>query len=171
MLYVPAISDYKPFYIQTGNSAIDIREVYKVIVKTHDYPMSLKVKEPYKNQWKDEHGDDEYIPQGGLKLEAFTFKMECVMFAKGGTLEAAIGDLKSGVTAFRNAILAAGMFKTFDSWTGWGFQQVRVQEFPTPTSDDYGAWRDYARVVFSVTLKVNDPFTNMVLSNGQIVEG
>lgn len=173
MLYVPFISDYKPFYIQFRTGfAIDILNSYSVVVKAHDYPASFKVKEPYKNQWKDEHGDEEYIAQDGLKFEAFTFRMECVMFARGATLDAAIADLKNGVAAFRNALMQ-GFMRTYDSWTGWGFKDVRVDEFQPPSDSAYGAWNDYARVIFTVVLKVNDPITSMKYnpSLNLIVEG
>ena len=168
MLYVPTISNYKPFYVQfaTG-SAVNITTTYSVIVKTHDYPMALKAKEPYKNQWKDQHGDEEYIGSDGLYFEAFTFKMDCVMLAKASSLDAAIADLKAGVVAFRNA-LSTGFFKTYDAWTGFGFQDVRLVEFPMPQNSDYGVFGKSARVIFSVTFKVNDPVTNLVLQNGQI---
>ena len=48
MLYVPPIRDYKPFYIQVGTAqtATDIKDTYKVVVKTHDYPSYRKPKEP-----------------------------------------------------------------------------------------------------------------------------
>lgn len=173
MLYTPPISDYKPFYIQFATGyAQDIRSAFSVIVKTHDYPSTLKVKEPYKTQWKDEDGDEEYIAPDGLKYEAFTFKMECAMFSRGASLDAAIADLKSGVRAFQNA-LSRGFMKTYDGWTGFGFREVRLQEFPAPSEDAYETWGKGARVIFSVTLKVNDPRTSMKYNpaNNFIVEG
>ena len=171
MLYVPPISDYLPFYIQfsTGN-AIDIKSQYSVVVKAHDYPFSLKVKEPYKNDYKDEHGDDEYIGPNGLYMQAFTFKLQCVMFAKANSKQAAISDLNAGIRAFRDA-LKSGSFKTVDSWTGFGFKDVRLEEFPMPDNDAYDVYDGMTRIIFSVVLKVNDPITHMVLSGNNIVEG
>ena len=181
MLYVPPISDYQPFYVQLASgTAKNIMTDYKVVIKTHDYPAAFKVKEPYKNQWKDEHGDDEYIGSSGLYLEAFTMKLECAMFASNSTLAGAIDDLKAGVRVFQNALLG-GFFKTYDSWTGYGFQNVRLVEFPMPAQDAYRAWdetrptnpsstKDYkARVIFTVTIKINDPKTLMKLQDGSIV--
>lgn len=177
MLYVPPISNYKPFWIQfsTGN-AIDIKSQYSVIVKTHDYPMAFKVKEPYKNQWKDEHGDEEYIPSDGLMVEAFTFKLECVMFAKptsasqGVAAQTANEVLCKGIRDFRAALLA-GEFKTADEWTGFGFQHVRLQEFPMPGNEAFDEMDGLARVIFTVVLKVNDPVTHMKKSGDNITEG
>lgn len=171
MLYVPPISDYKPFYVQyEGESLIDLLETYKVVIKTHDYPMALKVKEPYKNQWKDENGDEEYIPASGLYFEAFTFTMECVMFSRGDTEDEAIQDLNGGVRSFRT-FLSHGLFKTYDSWTGFGFKDVRLVEFQMPGEGDYDSWSGGTRVIFRVVLKVNDPATHLIVSNNNIVEG
>lgn len=179
MLYVPAISDYKPFYIQYGtNTIVDLLNDYKVVIKTHDYPMALKAKEPYKNDWKDQHGDEEYIGSNGLYFEAFTFTLECAMFASSSTEDGAIADLNVGIRAFRS-LLAQGLFKTYDSWTGFGFKDVRLQEFPMPDSSAYSVWgqkplgsdtREYrTRVIFKVILKVNDPASHLVYDDGNIL--
>lgn len=170
MLYAPFISDYKPFYMQfaTG-TAVNILDTYKVVVKTHDYPMALKPKDVYNNDWKDRHGDDEYIGANGLYFEAFTFTLECAMFAEGETEQQAINYLNDGVRAFRSA-LSSGFFKTYDAWTGFGFQKVRLAEFPMPSNDAYDVWGKGCRVIFEVKLKVNDPVTHMVLVGQQILE-
>ena len=174
MLYVPPIRDYQPFYIQssTASSATNILNTFKVVIKTHEYPSYRKPKEPYRNDWKDEHGDDEYLAQ--MFYESFTFKAECVMLASGSTARA---DLKAGVLAFQNAL--AGEFKVYDSWTGFGFQHVRLSQFPMPSEGNYDAFyitnpttrvrTEYARVMFTVEFKVNDPVTQMKLQNNKIV--
>ena len=168
MLYVPPIRDYKPFYIQVGtaSTATDIKDTYKVVVKTHDYPSYRKPKEPYKNDWKDEHGDDEYTEQ--LFFQAFTFKAECVMFAKGSSEDAAIADLKEGITDFMD-FLSGGEFSTYDGWTGFGFQHVRLGAFNMPSNGDYDTLDGKSRVIFTVEFKVNDPMTMMTLDDGEIV--
>jgi len=171
MLYVPPISDYKPFYVQFGsNTIVDLLETYQVVIKTHDYPMALKVKEPYKNDWKDEHGDEEYIASTGLYFEAFTFTLECAMFSRANSEAEAITDLNGGIRSFRT-FLAQGLFKVYDSWTGFGFKDVRLVEFPMPSEGDYSSWADGTRIIFKVVLKVNDPATHMVVSGNNIVSG
>lgn len=169
MLYVPPIrGEYHPFYVQLSgsNSATDVKTAYSVIIKTHDYPSFRKPKDPYKNDWKDENGDDEYTAQ--MFYQAFTFKAECVMFAKGLTEDAAIADLKTGMLAFMDA-LSSAEFKTYDGWTGFGFQKVRLSEFRMPGSGDYDTMDGMSRVIFTVEFKVNDPITKMKLQNGAIV--
>lgn len=178
MLYVPPISDYHPFYVQfASGNAKNILTDYSVVVKAHDYPMALKVKEPYKNDWKDENGDEEYIPSAGLKVEAFTFKLECAMFARpteasqGVSAQTEMEVLNAGIRTFRSALISGGLFKTYDSWTGFGFQNVRLSEFPMPNQDAYDAVDGMARVIFTVILKVNDPTTHMKLSGNSIISG
>ena len=171
MLYVPPISDYKPFYIQYADGPlIDLLNTYKVVIKTHDYPMALKAKEPYKNQWKDEHGDEEYIGSDGLYFEAFNFTMECAMFARSNNEASAITDLNAGIRAFRT-FLSHGLFKTFDSWTGFGFKDVRLVEFPMPEESNYQSWEDGTRIIFKLVLKVNDPVSHMIVLGNNIVNG
>lgn len=173
MLYVPPIRDYKPFYIQSGTASVatDILSAYKVVIKTHGYPSYRKPKEPYKNDWFDEHGDDEYLAQ--MFYEAFTFNAECALFASGANARAA---LAAGVLAFQNAL--AGEFSVYDDWTKFGFRGVRLSQFQMPSDGDFSVFTvragntttEYTRVIFSVEFKVNDPVTRMVLSNGAIVQ-
>lgn len=174
MLYVPPIRDYKPFYIQVGTAqtATDIKDTYSVVVKTHDYPSHRKPKEPYKNDWKDENGDDEYTAE--MYYEAFTFKAECVMLASGATART---DLRNGIREFQDALV--GEFKVFDSWTGFGFQKVRLSQFQMPSDGNFDVFyiknpttrvrTEYARVIFTVEFKVNDPVTDMIMDEGAIV--
>lgn len=165
MLTVPPISDYRPFYIQLQTGlAQNILDTYKVVVRAHDYPSTLKVKEPYKNNWKDQHGDEEYIAPDGLKYEAFTFKLECAMFAQASSTDTAIAEIRAGLRTFQDA-LSKGFMRVYDAFTGWGFREVRLQEFPTPPEDAYDVWNGHTRLLFSVTLKVNDP-KNLMKYNG-----
>ena len=182
MIYVPDIRDYKPFYIQIGtDDAFDlIGSPYYVVVRVSDYP-PYKVKAPYNNQWHDEHGDEEYIGSDGLYVEAFTLRLECAMFAFGSvsddTTDALIGNIKTRMYAFREALRAAGFFKIYDSTKGYGFQDVRLESFPTPPSENYRVIGNSKTVVgravkllFTLELKVNDPVTDMTYSDGDIVE-
>lgn len=189
MIYTPRISNYKPFYIQIGSQdAIDlIGAPYYIIVKSPDYP-PYKVKEPYKNDWLDEHGDEEYIASSGLYVEAFSLNLECAMFAigdQGQTEEQLIANLNARLRAFRENLRAAGFFKIYDSFTGFGFKDVRLEEFPTPDAENYSVTSKFAltqsggslvktrvgdqvRLIFTVTLKVNDPVTQMVYDAGSL---
>lgn len=174
MIYVPPISDYKPFYIQFGDSAATdlIGAPYYVIVKTHGYP-PYKVREPYKHTWLDEHGDEEYIGATGLYVESFDLSLECVMFAKRDNSQsddALIADLRGRMWSFREALRSAGFVKIYDAYTGYGFGGVRLSEFPSPGEDAYRLEDGKVRLIFSMTFRVTEPRTLMGLSNGYIVQ-
>ena len=72
MAYIPEILNYKPFYIQTDadSEAIDTTE-WGLVAKANPYPLLPTPKQPYKNEWLDEDGDDEYNAQ--MHYEAIEF--------------------------------------------------------------------------------------------------
>lgn len=125
-----------------------------------------KVKDPAKRSWNDEDGDDEYIPEGGLKLEAYTMKVEfgCKKLdsrdaTKYGTNS--LSDVRERVGTFLNH-LKSGQFKLYSSYTRIGRQNVRLDAVSDNVkwkSDENGEY-----LIFEVTLKVNDPVTDVELS-------
>lgn len=168
-IYVPQISDYAPFYIQRDSdaTATNILSTYGVIVKDSGYPMNRKAKEPYKNDWKDRDGDDEWNTV--LHYEAFTYNIECAIFTRNvNGVAAARQELESAVRAFEN-FLRNGEFKFYSAYHNFGFQKARIDEFSALGSAAFSTFADTARVIFSVSIKVNDPTTDMTLSNNQIV--
>lgn len=114
-----------------------------------------KVKDPAKRSWNDEDGDDEYIPKDGLKLEAYTMKVEF-----GCKKSGSIADVRNKVGTFLNH-LKLGQFKLYSSYTRIGRQNVRldgVSDNAKWKSDDNNEY-----LIFEVTLKVNDPVTDVTL--------
>ena len=169
-IYVPQISGYEPFYIQRDGdaSATNILSAYGVIIKDSGYPMNRKAKAPYNNDWKDRSGDDEW--NRVINYEAFNYTFVCALFARNVNGDsAARQELKDGIRAFQNFI-KNGEFKFYSAYTKFGFQRVRIEEFHDPGEAGFRTFGDAARVIFSFTVKVNDPVTDMVLSNNQIVE-
>lgn len=126
-----------------------------------------KVKEPAKRSWNDEHGDDEYIPSGGLKLEAYTMKVEFAckkMPAENPFGSDAVSDVRTNVAAFLEYLRTSGLMKMYSSYTRIGRQNVRfvgVDDDADWVSEEDGT----EFLVFSVNLKVNDPITDIVLSS------
>ena len=137
-----------------------------------DIPFKLfdKVKEPAKRSWYDEHGDDEYIPTEGLYLEAYTMTVEfgCKKMNAindGGDRIAAVEDVRKKVGDFLDWLRTAGQMNMYSSYTRTGRQYVRLQS----VSDD-ATWKsedDEEWLIFKVTFKVNDPYTN-VTKNGTV---
>lgn len=167
-IYVPLLSNYAPFYIQrpTDASAVNIQTTYGVTIMVHEYPSKRKVKEPYKNSWKDQHGDDEYTDY--LFYEAFNLTLRCVILTKESDSATSRAELKKQIRNFQNFI-AQGEFKIWDDWTKFGYQNVRVAEFREIADGNFANWEGRCRLIFDVVLKVNDPITNMKYANGSIV--
>ena len=114
-----------------------------------------KMKEPAKRTWFDQHGDDEYIPEGGLFAEAYemTIKFGC---RKEGTDD----DVRENVASFLEYLRKSGMMKMYSSYTETGRQNVRLQSV-----SDNAKWKNENGekwLVFGIDLKVNDPLTEIV---------
>lgn len=169
MAYIPKMIGYKPFYIQTVNDAVAVdTTAYGLVAHTNPYPALPEAKEPYKNDWHDEHGDDEYNVQ--MYYKAFEFEVSFYVKAFGADAESVV---RSQMQDFFNSI-NEGEFMTYDSYTGLGFRAVRYSSFK---EDSFMARRvkgsdrtkDWARCIFSVTFKVNDPISRTHISNNKIV--
>lgn len=166
MAYIPNIIGYKAFYIQTDadENAVDTTE-WGMIAKTNPFPALPTPKELYKNEWKDENGDDEY--NNKMYYESFEFDVQFYVKTVGVNAEA---TLLSQIEAFFEKI-KEGEFMIFDSYTGLGRKKVRYAGF---NSDEYKrrykATSDWARAIFSITFKVNDPITRIILSEGELIE-
>lgn len=164
MPYVPNIQDYKPLYIQAANdsTAWDTRD-YGLVAQTQPYPDNIEIKEPYKNDWFDENGDDEYVSETYAK--AIELEVKFYIKTLAATNTDPIDTLNTQKANFRSKI-KSGFFKIYDSWQKVGFQKVRFvkDEVEQRVVNDDHAW-----MIFSVTFKVDDPVTKMTMSSGSIV--
>lgn len=170
MPYVPSIRDYKPFYVQafSDGTARDTRE-WGLVAKSQPYPLSVKVKDPYKNTWFDEDGDDEYT-DAEARLESFEhevkFYIETRDSGEGGIEGSAAYLLKSQLNGFLSFMRKAGKHGFYDSSVQVGYKDVRLGEMSVP--EDHTKDRDgRAWMVLAVKFKVNDPSaTAQLRSNG-----
>lgn len=160
--FVPLMKGYKPFYIQVvsggGKICHDTTE-WGLVARTNPYTALPNPKEPYKNDWPGEDGDDEYTAQ--MHYEAFEmqvgFYVKC--FDSDGRTASAV--LRSQLDAFFSAI-RQGEFEVFDAYTQLGFRKVRFAGY----GDEEVLSRDnWACLKFSATFKVNDPVTRMKLTS------
>lgn len=161
MVYIPEIIDYKPFYIQTDadSNAIDTLN-WGLVAKTNPFPAMPSPKEPYKNEWLDEHGDDEYVEK--MYYEAFEFDVTFYIKAKG---DEAARDIVTQVNSFFDRI-KQGEFLIYDSYTGIGRRKVRYAGFK---EEEYKSGQGWTRAIFTVTFKVNDPITRVIYEGGRLV--
>lgn len=160
----PMVSTYKDFYIERGNAGADgLYASLGIVTKTNPTPMMPNAKEPYKNQWKDENGDDEY--NGDLNFEAFETEYSFFMKAESDNNGSAVEYINNTFSEALNW-LARGQFKFYDAYTGLGFQEVRYVGYET---ESFVERNGTARIIFKIKVKVNDPHTLMTLSNGHII--
>lgn len=164
MPYTPNIVDYKPFYIQSGadTAAIDTASVYGMVAKVNPLPLMPEPKEPYSNDWKDEDGDDEYTAK--MYYEAVEFEVSFYIKAYATSSLTAEAVLRSQVDSFF-AKVRDGEFMTYDSYTGVGFRKVRYAGYEEESFLRRSTW---ARAIFTVKFKANDPVTRTYLSGGAI---
>lgn len=161
MSYVPEIIDYKPFYIQANSNIAINTTVWGMVAKSNPYPVLPTPKEPFKNEWLDENGDDEYV--GEMFYEAFEIDVSFYVKTLGAEADGLmIGQLNLFLGTIKNKNL-----KIYDSYTGLGWQKVRYAGYKEDRYDKGDGW---ARLIFTVTFKVNDPVTRMKMEGNQIVE-
>ncbi|MBR1449566.1 MAG: hypothetical protein IJ588_12580 [Prevotella sp.] len=131
------------------------------------FKLAEKAKEPAKRSFHDEHGDEEFIPSGGLMMEAYDMKVKfgCKRMTSGrdtATYGTQVSDVRQKVKAFLDYLRQSGMMKMYSTHTRIGRRYVRLQSV-----GDNAKWvtkDDMEFLMFEVTLKVNDPVTDVTSS-------
>ena len=164
MIHIPKISNYKPFYIQTGSDSVakDTTE-WGLIAKTNPYPLLPEPKELYKNDWNDEHGEDEYVDH--IYYKSITFEVSFYIKAYDSAEEGAEEIIRKQVESFFSKI-KQGEFSIYDSYNGIGRRKVRYAGYK---EEEFKKREDWARAIFTISFKVNDPITRMIIRNGIII--
>lgn len=130
-----------------------------------------ETKDLYKNDWKDEHGEDTYIPDT-LMLKAYDLR---VKFAYKGSLNTAYGVL----TSFRDFLTGAAETKIYEGGvetqevadggasldlyfphTGIGRQKCYLKQF---ADTDFTKSNIDDVLEFSAVFRVTDPVTSITL--------
>lgn len=139
--------------------------------KSIPFKLFDKVKEPAKRSWNDEHGDDEYISADGLFLESYEMEVEfgCKLLGShiGSEQTAEVSNVRVSVANFLSYLRSSGMMKLYSSHTRIGRQNVRLVSVGDAAHWESKDIDGFEFLVFSVKFKVNDPITDIVLSNGQ----
>lgn len=166
--FIPHIKDYKPFFIQTdtgsGKVCHDTTE-WGLVARTNPYPVLPKPKEPYRNDWAGADGDDEYTAQ--MHYEGFEMQVGFYVKCFATSTQSATEVLRSQLDSFFSEV-RQGEFEVFDSYTKCGFRKVRYGGYG---DEEFMARDDWARLCFTVTLKVNDPVSRMKLVSSENEEG
>lgn len=165
MVYIPDIVDYKPFYIQAESDSVAKNTIeWGLVAKVNPYPLLPNPKQPYSNSWNDENGDDEWCEKMYYESIEFTVSFYIKAFdSEGKTAKELVRNQIDDFFAY----IRDGEFRIYDSYNGIGRRKVRYAGYE---EDQFISRNDWAKAIFSIKFKVNDPVTRMVLSNKSIVE-
>lgn len=147
--------EYKPFLIQklkSGSLVKDSRD-WGIWIKHVPFQLYPKVKEIAKRSWPEENGDDEYLPDAP-KFEAYTTSLDFVYLG-------AHGEGNQQIRSFLNYLSRDGEFSFYDTYSQIGRTRVRFESFSEKAFRRREKNKDV--IEFSVSLKVNDPITDIVL--------
>lgn len=137
---------------------VDTLDNWGIVCKEFPFKLYGEAKELPSHDWKDEDGDDEYIPS---KLPIASYEME-VEFAYKGVMDSANASIKGFLDYLTGRDGSGVELMVYDTYTKIGRQSVRF----VSVSDDvfYRQEEGGDVVVFSVAFKVNDPVTDITLS-------
>ena len=165
MIYVPEIVNYQPFYIQATNDSVARNTTeWGLVAKVNPYPLLPNPKEPFKNDWHDENGDQEWCEV--MHYEPIEFSVSFYIKAYDADKAKAEEQIREQVESFFSHI-KHGEFRVYDSYNGIGRQKVRYAGYK---EESFVRRKDWARAIFQITFKTNDPITRMTLKNNQIIE-
>lgn len=125
---------------------------YNLYIKHVPFTVMSKVKNIITQTWKDEDGDDVFIPEN-IVHEAYDLELEFVYWDPTDSANAMIRQFIDEIKG--------KWLKVYDSYTKMGRQGVYV----ISADDDPRFLRREGRdcLVFNVKFRVNDPNTNIVL--------
>lgn len=154
-IYIQKItdSDTEPDIMETGSD-------FGFYGMEIPFMMQAEAKEPSKNDWKDEDGDDEYIPQDGLRMQAFEIEIKLGYKGAKDTANAKLAALLKYLTGKDGC---GARMKIYSTYTKIGYNDVRFVSI----NDDAELVRDNDGdiLIVAITLKVNDPVTKVVLGS------
>lgn len=165
MIHIPDIVNYKPFLIQREGDAVASDTLdWGLVAKVNPYPLLPEPKDPFKTEWVDENGDDEWTDR--MYFKPIEFSVSFYIKAYDSDEGSAEQVIRERVDNFFSRI-KQGEFSIYDSYNGIGRRKVRYAGY---SEEEFKRRTGYARAIFSITFKVNDPVTRMVIKDGKIVE-
>ena len=161
----PGLRSYAGLYIQasdanyassriSNSAATEIMATYGLIPLVGLRPTFPEPKQPYRIDWKDEHGSDEYVDE--LFYEAQEVTVRFYIRAEQ------VSDIET-VRANLFSDIMKGDFLLYSEYWGRGYVHVRFAGEDGEPEYTYG---DFVRCQFSIKLRLNDPITEVVLNNG-----
>lgn len=140
---------------------VDTLDDWGIVCKDFPFKLYGEAKELPSNGWKDEDGDDEYIPKE-LKIAAYEVDVE---FAYKGDMNTANTEIRGFLDYLTGRGGTGAELMVYDTYTKIGRQGVR---FVSVDDDVFYRQEDSGDVVvFAVTFKVNDPVTDIILTKDE----
>lgn len=137
---------------------VDTLDNWGIVCKEFPFKLYGEAKELPSHDWKDEDGDDEYIPSE-LPIAAYELEVE---FAYKGEMNSANEKIRGFLDYLTGRGGTGAELMVYDTYTKIGRRHARyvnVGEDVFHRQEDGGDV-----VVFNVTFKVNDPVTDITLS-------
>lgn len=147
---------YKPFLIKKlkeGSIVKDSTE-WGILVQSFPFKLRPEMKEPSKRDWKDKNGDDEFTPDHPV-FKSYTIEVDFLFREEFGTGNKKIGE-------FIDYLTTDGAFSIYDSYTGIGRTNIRYASMKESAFKRRKGNKDV--ISFSVSFKVNDPVTQIILT-------
>lgn len=166
MAYVPSIRGYKPFYVQafSDEHAKDTRE-WGLVAKSQPYPLSVKVREPYKNTWLDEDGDEEYA-EAGIRFESFELEVKFYIETRPSAELTAADLIDLQLQDFLSYMRKCCKHGFYDDSVDIGYKDVRLGTMSVE-QDHTKDTPDRAWMIISIKFKVLNPSERAALqTNG-----
>ncbi len=174
-----------PIYVKKTNNAgtetpyINTESEFGMVVSEIPFRFTGDVKEPYGNDWKDEHGMDVYLPDEGLKMKAYD--MDVTFIYKGPRTEGNqqktfAEDLRAflnyltgndATTSGGTTTYYGSRLTIYDTYNGVGRQDIYVKSVSPdvfvrqPVSN--GTTQEIGR--FTIKFTVCDPMTDVAAPN------
>lgn len=167
-----SIRNYKPLLIKVGtagaysedmvyeDNVISTLRDYGLWIKHSPYTIATKSKNVVVQTWKDEDGDDIFLPETGITHESQDVEFTFVYFRADGM---ATVNIQRFIDRIKGRWL-----KIYDTYTGIGrkgccyMEADQDPEFKRRPTLDYKTTRD--TVIFNVKFKVNCPDLDVPLS-------
>ncbi len=147
-------TSYKPFFVQKMKSGYTKKNSldWGIAIKKFQLDYYPEMKDIPKNDWYDQDGDEEFIPDVPY-YKAYESDIE---FVYQGATDTGIGN----ITNFLDYISRNGYNYIYDSYSKVGRQNVRYVKMSDAKMYRSGG-NEY--IIFKVTLKFNDPKTIITL--------
>lgn len=154
---------YRLLIRQQGGEVIDTFESFHVACQEFPFRHLPETKDLPKRDWYDEHGEDVYVPNDGLKFKAYDLEAKFLYVGDEASMTA---DVKSFINyLYGRNDGGSPLLAVYDEYTQTGRTGVYMVGVTTKLFDISDFDSD-AIAIFSARFRVTDPVTDIVLGMG-----